>query len=227
MKLYVCHHVAMPSINRDAKTFETNRAHWFAFAVKQRRKALRLTAAELSRRTADLGYPISRGAIAKIESEVRSGKIDVAEVLVLARALDVPPALLLFPAFATDGPEELLPGYFARGEDAVRWMAGEISYPQEYESLSMTLLGEPAPPNSGVNLVDAASLLAQALDTRTALVRYLQEVEGDPEEVVNARQMLQRNAEQIAGLRRRRRDALMELWGMRPSDNEWEDDSDE
>ncbi|WP_019970252.1 helix-turn-helix domain-containing protein [Mycobacterium sp. 141] len=217
----------MPSINRDAKTFETNRAHWFAFAVKQRRKALRLTAAELSRRTADLGYPISRGAIAKIESEVRSGKIDVAEVLVLARALDVPPALLLFPAFATDGPEELLPGYFARGEDAVRWMAGEISYPQEYESLSMTLLGEPAPPNSGVNLVDAASLLAQALDTRTALVRYLQEVEGDPEEVVNARQMLQRNAEQIAGLRRRRRDALMELWGMRPSDNEWEDDSDE
>jgi transcriptional regulator with XRE-family HTH domain len=217
----------MPNINRDAKSFELNRAHWFAYAVKRRRTALRLTAAELSRRTADLGYPISRGAIAKIESEARSGKIDVAEVLVLAKALDAPPALLLFPSFATDGPEELLPGYFARGEDTIRWVAGAISYPQEYEPGSMSLAGEPAPSNSGVHLVEAASRLAEALETRTSLVRYMQEVEDNPEEAKNARQMLQRNAELIVEIRQRKRTALMDLWGMRPSADNWEDDNDE
>ncbi|MEB3020392.1 helix-turn-helix domain-containing protein [[Mycobacterium] crassicus] len=217
----------MPSINRDAKSFEMNRAHWFAFAVKQRRTALRLTAAELSRRTAGLGYPISRGAIAKIESQARSGKIDVAEVLVLARALDVPPALLLFPGFATDGPEELLPGYFARSDDAVRWVAGSIAYPQEYELSSMRRIGDPAPPNSGVNLVEDTSLLAEALETRTSLVRYLERVEGDAQEVENAHEMLQRNAEQIAAIRHRRRNSLMDLWGMHPSLGDREDDNDE
>ncbi len=195
--------------------------------LKQRRTALRLTASELSRRTAELGYPISRGAIAKIESEARSGKIDVAEVLVLARALDVPPALLLFPSFATDGPEELLPGYFVRSEDAVRWMAGSITYPQEFELSTMRRLGDPAPPNSGVNLVEETSLLAQALETRTSLVRYRQEVEGDVGEAENAREMLERNAEQIADIRHRRCNSLMDLWGMRPSADNWEDDSDD
>jgi hypothetical protein len=84
---------------------------------------------ELARRTAELGYPISRGATAKIESEVRSGKIDVAEVLVLAAALDIPPVLLLFPQFSTDGGAVVVPGVMASEDEAVRWMSGQVSFP--------------------------------------------------------------------------------------------------
>ena len=57
-----------------------------------------------------LGYPISRGAIAKMESNVRSGKVDVAEVPVLSAALDIPPVLLLFSGFSMDGFRDALPG---------------------------------------------------------------------------------------------------------------------
>lgn len=217
----------MPSINRDAKAFETNRAHWFGFAVRTRRKALKLTAAELSRRTADLGYPISRGAIAKIEAEVRSGKVDMTEVLVLARALDVPPVLLLFPGFTTEGPEEVLPGYFVRNEDALRWMTGTLSYPQECDPGTQRRVGEPESVNSGVVLVETWALLEQALDTRTSLVNYLQQVDGEPDEAANAREMLQRNAEQIVGIRERIRHAREDLWGLRPEADGWEDEVDE
>jgi hypothetical protein len=57
----------MPSIDERAKAFELELSRRFGLAVETRRKALNLTASEVARRTAELGYPISRGAIAKIE----------------------------------------------------------------------------------------------------------------------------------------------------------------
>ena len=54
---------------------------------------------ELAERTAELGYPITRVAISKIERNSREGKLDVAELLVLAEALGIAPVLLLAPGF--------------------------------------------------------------------------------------------------------------------------------
>lgn len=121
---------------------------------------------------------------------MRSGKIDVAEVLVLARVLEIPPTLLLFPSVSTDGPEEVLPGYFARNEDVARWMAGVISYPQRWDWASSSVVGEPEPPNSGVVLMELTSLLDTMLDSRANLLDHLERVEGDDAEVVNARHPL-------------------------------------
>ncbi len=238
----------MPSTNQDAKAFETTLAGWFAFAVRTRRKALNLTASELSRRTAELGYPITRGAIAKIESEVRSGKIDVAEVLVLAAALDIPPVLMLFPNFSTDGAHRVLPGVSVRNEDAVRWTAGCISFPQEQEPVSIRLHGQPNPPNEGVQLIAASSSLEQALEARIPLVIELHKAEADWDHIqanwdtaqdnlddVNAkwdtrdtaRRMLQINDEQIAAIRKQIRDARESLWGIRPELDAMDPESDD
>jgi len=217
----------MPNIDMDAKDYELTRAGWFGNAVSWRRKALKLTASELSRRTAELGYPISRGAIAKIESNLRSGKIDVAEVLVLAAALDIPPILLLFPNFSTDGPEQLLPCFSVRNEDAVRWMAGRMSFPQKVRTLDYSLEGQPDPPNDGVNLIAAALLLEQVLETRTSLVDHLHKVQSDAAEAQTAQRMLEKNSEQIEAIRKQIRDAREALWGMRPDLDDVETEGDD
>lgn len=70
-------------------------------AVAKRRKALGWTGVQLADRTAELGYPITRVAISKIETNSRAGKFDVAELLVLAEALYIPPVLLLAADFPT------------------------------------------------------------------------------------------------------------------------------
>jgi transcriptional regulator with XRE-family HTH domain len=220
----------MPNIDMAAKDFELTRAGWFGNAVGWRRKALKLTASELSRRTAELGYPISRGAIAKIESNLRSGKIDVAEVLVLGAALDIPPVLLLFPQVSTDGGAVILPNFATKEDDALRWMAGQVSFPQRYTLESAPLEGQPNPPNHGVNLISAMSLLDQVLESRISLVNYWHKVQNDAAEVETTRRMLEKNNEQIEAVRKQIRDAREALWGMRPDLDEpdaSEDESDD
>src|SRR5260370_40949205 len=99
----MCNIAAMPSIDEGAKAFENNLASRFGFALSTRRKALKVTASEVARLTAELGYPISRGAIAKIESNSRPGKIDLPEELVLPAPPALPPQLLRSPGFAPAG----------------------------------------------------------------------------------------------------------------------------
>ncbi|POX98885.1 transcriptional regulator [Mycobacterium kansasii] len=213
----------MPHVDTAAKQFELTRAGWFGNAVSWRRKALKLTAAEVSRRTAELGYPISRGAVAKIESNLRSGKVDLAEVLVLAAALDIPPALLLFPQVSTDGGAVILPGFVAKEDDAVRWMAGQVSFPQPYDLGSAQLEDQPNPPNHGVNLLAAMSLLEKVLENRMSLVDYWHKVRGDAAEAKTAKRMLEKNAEQLEAVRKQIRDAREALWGMRHESDEPEE----
>jgi len=212
----------MPNIDENAKNFELTRASWFGNAVSLRRNALGLTASELSRRTAELGYPISRGAVAKIESNLRSGKVDVTEVLVLAAALDIPPVLLLFPQLSTDGGAVVLPGVLAKEDDAVRWVLGQVSFPQEFQSSRNELEGRPNPPNDGVNLMAAMTALEEAVETRISLVHHLHEAQEDPAETRNAQHMLERNSEQIEAIRKEIRDTRAALWGTRSSNDDAE-----
>lgn len=82
-----------------------------------------LSAQALSERTGELGHPISRAVISDLETGRRKG-LDVADLLVLAAALDVAPAQLLFPDLPR-GTADVLPGVPQESHDAVRWIGGE------------------------------------------------------------------------------------------------------
>jgi transcriptional regulator with XRE-family HTH domain len=207
----VCHTDSMPSIDEGAKAYEMGLAARFGFAVKTRRTTLKLSASELARRTADLGYPISRSAIAKIESNSRSGKVDVAELLVLSAALDIPPVVLLFLIVPVGGPTEMLPGVGVLAEEAVRWMSGRVSFPRHLLADSED---KPKPPNDGVKLVGAAMSLEEALEARIPLINQLEKA-PDPREVEVAQGMLRINDEQISALLEEMNDAQLALWGSR------------
>ena len=113
----------MPKIDEVAKAWEMRVADRVGRAVQKRRKAQGWTGVELAERTAELGYPITRVAISKIERNSREGKLDVAELLVLAEALGIAPVLLLAPDFP-DGEVETRPGHSVDSRQAVRWFSG-------------------------------------------------------------------------------------------------------
>jgi hypothetical protein len=99
-----------------------------------RRMATAIKAARASRsaqwladETERLGYPISRAAIANYESGRKKG-LDVAELLVLAAALRIPPLTILFPELP-DGQVEVLPGVQTTNWDGAAWFSGEASSP--------------------------------------------------------------------------------------------------
>lgn len=129
----------MPNINESAKRWEIDLAGRVGEAVLRRRKVLGLTAVQLAERTADLGYPVTRVAVSKIENNARAGKLDVAELLVLARALDVPPVLLLFPEFP-GGLAEVLPDQQADSGAASGWVSGRSGWQVAPDNLGTALI---------------------------------------------------------------------------------------
>jgi hypothetical protein len=78
---------------------------------------------KLADTTAELGMEIPRSVLANLESGRRE-TISVAEVLVLAAALDVSPIELIFPVGFDEG-TEILPGRKIYPLDAMRWFTGE------------------------------------------------------------------------------------------------------
>lgn len=82
----------------------------------------RLTVQALAERCTDLGLPLGRPTIAKLENGIRE-TITVGELQVLAKALGVPPVLLLFP-LGRAATVEVLPGEHADTLDALAWFTG-------------------------------------------------------------------------------------------------------
>lgn len=82
-----------------------------------------MSAAKLADRTEEIGYGISRSVVADLETG-RKKSIDVPELLVLAAALGVSPAQLVFPELPR-GKVEVLPGLDQESHDALRWFSGE------------------------------------------------------------------------------------------------------
>ncbi|MDV7101648.1 helix-turn-helix transcriptional regulator [Gordonia amicalis] len=137
----------------DAKAWALEGAARFGRAVGETRREQGLSALELSGRTADLGYPITRSTIARIEGNHRAGKVDFAEVVVLAAALGVPPIQLIYPDQPA-GEVEFLPNARVTSIAAAEHFSGEASLPGElratlvrmqaarrYEELRSTISG--------------------------------------------------------------------------------------
>ncbi|BCF81655.1 putative DNA-binding protein [Rhodococcus qingshengii] len=114
----------MPNIDESARAWQTEGSSRVGRAIAAAREELGLTAVDLANRTRELGFPISRVAISKIENNSRAGKLDVAELVVLSRALNVPPLALIYPDLP-DGEVELWPGQQARSIVAAMWFSGE------------------------------------------------------------------------------------------------------
>lgn len=110
-----CHHVAM-----DDNT--NGYAESIGGAIRDARRAAGLSAVQLSARTGELGQPIHRVALGKMESGKR--EVTISELVVLARALNVPPLQLVYPGLP-DSQVEVWPEVTARAVDAVLWFGGE------------------------------------------------------------------------------------------------------
>ncbi|MDH3021540.1 helix-turn-helix transcriptional regulator [Gordonia alkanivorans] len=92
----------------------------------ERRK---MSAQELSDKTAQIGMRVSRPRIAALEGGKRGGDISVPELLVLARALGVPPLGLLYPGVPGELVEALPVSEGVPAETtsiaAAQWFSGE------------------------------------------------------------------------------------------------------
>jgi transcriptional regulator with XRE-family HTH domain len=92
--------------------------------VREYRESLspKLSAQALADATRDAGHELKRTVIANLESG-RRGTVSVADVLVLARVLKVPPALLVVPLGAGQ-PFEVTPGELTDAWSAFAWLTG-------------------------------------------------------------------------------------------------------
>lgn len=99
--------------------------------IADRIKKLRgdFSAQQLADRTAELGYPISRSQIANYESQRKKG-LDIAELIVLCRALLISPATLIYPG-PYDEDEQVDPSTKLSRFEAVQWFSGEATVRDE------------------------------------------------------------------------------------------------
>jgi transcriptional regulator with XRE-family HTH domain len=97
--------------------------------IKRFRQERDMSAQQLADETAKLGFLVPRSVIANLESG-RRNSITVPEILVIARALQVAPLLLLFPV----GQQEIFevtPGINVTAWDAAKWFAGDADDPAQ------------------------------------------------------------------------------------------------
>ena len=95
--------------------------------VAHYRERADLTASMLSARCGELGLPIDRNVIAKLENGHRNS-VTADEVYVLAAALGVAPVVLLFGA-GTEETAEILPGQHVPSFAATEWFSGAAPLP--------------------------------------------------------------------------------------------------
>lgn len=98
-------------------------AHRVGREVRKHRDRQKISAQKLSDRCGELGFPIERSVLSGLESQRRT-KISLAEVLVLAMALDVAPIVLIFPVGDVET-VELLPNQTASPFSAAGWFSGD------------------------------------------------------------------------------------------------------
>lgn len=105
---------------------------WTASVAKTLQTARgKMSAQQLSNRCAELGYPIPRSTITNLEIG-RKESVSLQEVVVLAKALDIPPLQLVYP-LGRDRTIEVLPGTTIPTQLAAEWFTGEGAFPVALE----------------------------------------------------------------------------------------------
>ena len=97
--------------------------HGIGQRVAAARREQRISAQRLASRCAELGLPTFTRQVVAFMENGRRESVSVAELLVLAAALEVPPVELVFPF--GDETAEILPGRRVPPWAAARWFAGE------------------------------------------------------------------------------------------------------
>ncbi|MCK0516968.1 hypothetical protein [Williamsia sp. DF01-3] len=111
----------------------------------------------LADRTSELGFPISRSRISDIERGNRGALLSVAELVILAKALAVPPLLLLYPGVPGEV-VEVIPEVRTLAIAAAQWFSGEQPFqhygPDPDGKMNLTYWGDDlrAQYEGGVNL---------------------------------------------------------------------------
>ncbi|WP_200214952.1 helix-turn-helix domain-containing protein [Micromonospora coerulea] len=95
--------------------------------LRRVREDRHVTYTELVKRLEELGHPIPILGLRRIERGER--RVDVDDLIALARALRVPPVLLLFPVGAEGPLVQLVPGVLADPNAALAWFTGEGRMP--------------------------------------------------------------------------------------------------
>lgn len=159
----------MPQHAGESHTWKTPPGDWAeeqALRIAQTVRALRgkRSAQWLADRTEALGYTVTRSVISDLELG-RRRYVSTAEIIVLAAALTVPPAYLLY-ADLPDGLVEVIPSKPVPSIDALRWFSGEKIYQPAPSRVDL----ESSKQHSGL----AASAAAHVLDLSRRRI-YLQE----------------------------------------------------
>ena len=169
-----------------------------AAAIRDARSQRQMSAQDLADETERLGHPVSRSQIANYESNRKRG-LDVAEFLILAAALDIPPSLLLFPTFPDDT-VEVLPGRVIDTSRAVDWLSGHA-----------TLAIGPSTP--GTELIEAAGRLADIDDNLVRMRGSLDVLPMNPVVATSTKEVIRRMEEQSAAVTAWIATAKAALWG--------------
>ncbi|ORV49985.1 hypothetical protein AWC02_05210 [Mycolicibacter engbaekii] len=126
----------------ESHTWKTPPVDWAeeqALRIAQTVRTLRgkRSAQWLADRTEALGYTVTRSVISDLELG-RRRYVSTAEIIVLAAALTVPPAYLLYPDLP-DGPVEIVPGTPVPSISALRWFSGERIYQPSPQRVGLKL----------------------------------------------------------------------------------------
>lgn len=97
--------------------------------VRTARKQKGWTAADLGHLLSEVGVKWDRFAVAKLENGKRQN-LTITEVVALARVLDIPPVLLLFPLGHAEQ-VEVLPGQTVGTWAGLKWFTGEAAFPTD------------------------------------------------------------------------------------------------
>jgi len=146
--------------------------------VRRRRKALKLSAQQLSELCAKRGLEISRSSLADLETGRRT-TLTVAELLVLAKVLGVPPVLLIAPVGHQEM-VEVLPGQLVPSDSALEWITGEADLADAGQGLAAV----PQSPTSDIALYRAhATAEREWLETRWKVRQLIDQGRRDEAEM--------------------------------------------
>lgn len=132
------------------------------------RQRPKMSVQKLADKTDELGMPIPRSVLANLESG-RRDTISVAEVLVLAAALDVAPIDLICPV-GFDKQTEMLPGAAMDPLSAMRWFTGELKLDISGDG-AWTMRTPGSGERSSANLLKYHDQLLSKLDSEEAKAR--------------------------------------------------------